>query len=74
MDKIKLLIIVILIIVIIGILIAWLVPKSKKEILSSKKEQFRPIYSTQDNCAKCTTKYTKYAHNKPLNSDGQIII
>jgi hypothetical protein len=43
----------------------------------SKKENFspnlRPIISSQDNCSKCSTKYTKYSHNNPLNSDGQII-
>lgn len=46
-------------------------------IKKKKKEGFingRPDISTQDNCSKCSTKYTKYAHNKPLNSDGQIMM
>lgn len=46
-------------------------------LCKKNKEGFingRPIVSTQDNCSKCSTKYTKYAHNRPLNSDGQIIM
>lgn len=49
----------------------------KKKSNNVNKEGFingRPNISTQDNCSKCSTKYTKYAHNKPLNSDGQIMM
>lgn len=58
------------------VIISLLVIK-KKSNKSFSKEGFingRPNISTQDNCSKCSTKYTKYAHNKPLNSDGQIMM
>jgi len=48
-----------------------LLKKNKKEGFSPN---YRPLVSTQDNCRQCSTKYTKYAHNNPLNSDGQIIV
>jgi len=63
--------------IICGIIAIFLVFFLISKFLMKKNENFspnlRPIVSEQDNCSKCSTKYTKYSHNNPLNSDGQII-
>jgi hypothetical protein len=61
---------IIVVVVIVGLIILF---KPKKEKFA-RLPNLRPLVSTQDNCSKCSTKYTKYAHNMPLNSDGQIIV
>lgn len=61
---------IIIFISVIAIIIFLLFGLKKKEGYKS----IRGIISSQDNCASCTTKYTKYAHNIPLNSDGQYIL
>ena len=68
----KLYIVAIVVVVVIVGLILLVKPKNKEKF--SKLPNLRPLISTQDNCSKCSTKYTKYAHNMPLNSDGQIIV
>lgn len=73
-------IVIFIIAVIMAIVIFLLVFKKREGYkFTPSREEYksiggRPIVSTQDNCASCTTKYTKYAHNIPLNSDGQYII
>ena len=72
---------IIIFIIVAIVIIAFLVIVKSKEgyKFTPSREMYksingRPIVSTQDNCASCTTKYTKYAHNIPLNSDGQYIL